>query len=744
VPRAGVPRVPARTSVAEKEKEKEKEMPVTRILTSIVLTLCFASSALAQTRAEKASARASEKANADEAKSKEMIENAAADPDAKKLPVSFKGNVHADAVLIPAKDARRIFGPEIGNRYAVIEVNVSNRSPDDTLIIHSIFVDYSGWALSGTSPDDGTPPNDAEFQASTIPTQVASEEYRVVRGQFLNAQTWRRRSWALRLLTLAGNVAGAYTFSINEQGFIKGIAAFNGVVVPGINTAWPDTSQDQLNRINDFGFQANKVVAKQSSEIIVCFFPIDRFLTPGFRKLFLKSPSLFFAPGLMLADAIMEKDITKALGDDLGITPSTIGATEGTVTPTLKRYLPCYMRILEDARSGTVPENSKYYDQIKRYEVGTCLPMFGLTEEFDKNGRPTGVIKPVDSNVKDFNLSKNQGFAAFMALDYLSQASLNRVHVTIEGSMTVETTDIPPNIDAVVFDKAGDCDSEKTPCFWSPAVAGGVRTGTISGSYLAGASVAIDAPGVTDVTALSEGSNDKQLRFSFKLTQGIPSGGITFKATKPKPGSATPLASQPWTVPVGYDPPHLSVSKVEKKDATTLTVTGEQFDNTPTYPLVVTLHPPSGSDVTASSVTVKSRTEMEVKIPPEAKTAGCWTLTVKVKDADGLGLTQENNNFNIPPTVKTATLDGDKIVVEGEALNAHDCDGKAPTYSLIHGGVTSPFKPESGSSAAKATFPLPSGVKAKDADATWKVQVKFGGEDVKDSPFKVDVAPQQP
>src|SRR2546423_8328088 len=151
------------------------------------------------------------------------------------------------------------------------------------------------------------------FQASTNPNQVASEEYRVVRGQLLDAQMWSKRNWTMRLLTLAGNIAGAYAFSISEDGIVRGLNAFSGVVVPGIREAWPDGTIEQLNRVSDFGYQANKLIPKQGAEVIVCFFPIDRFLTPGFKKLFLRSPALFFAPLQMLVDKSLKKEADEVL-----------------------------------------------------------------------------------------------------------------------------------------------------------------------------------------------------------------------------------------------------------------------------------------------------------------------------------------------------------------------------------------------------------------------------------------------
>ena len=647
---------------------------------------------------------------------------------------SIKPNVTAQAVLIPRVDARRIFGAEIANNYAVIEVNVGNKSGDAALIIHGIFIDYKYWALSGSSGrstaaadlDDPARAVAEPFQASTIPSQVASEEYRVVRGQLLDAQMWSKRNWTMRVLTFAGNLAGAYAFSINEEGIVKGLNAFSGVFVPGIREVWPDGTIEQLNRVSDFGYQANKVIPRQGAEVIVCFFPIDRFLTPGFKKLFLKSPALFFAPLQMLVDKKLKNEadgIIKGLDSSLSVED-------------LHKALPCYLRATRGSLITPAGDDNSFAALMDRNAAATCREEFGIDLVDDKNKKSGKVLQ-----VKDDAAGQGK-FKKLLVLDFISQMSLNNVSVTVDGVMTLDTTAIAAKIEAVAFDKVADCDGEKSPCFWSPEAGGGVRTGTISGSYLTGGSLDIAEAGglkIEDMKVIYEGSSDQQLRFSFKLTQGVPAGNLTFKVNKSKPVTNAPLESQPFVVPVGYDPPHPAVTKVEKEDDTTLTVTGEQFYNTPTYPLVFTLHPPSGDDVEvkSSSVTVKSEKELEVKIPSEANTVGCWTLSIKVADVLG---TAKNNSFSVSPTVNKATRIGDQIVVEGAGLSDSDCGKKLPSFKLVHGDTAFDLTPENPPTATKATFTLAGDAKA--ADSTWKVQVQFDGKDVKNSPLQLTIPKQ--
>src|SRR5215213_10882482 len=95
-----------------------------RILVSITLILCVAGTTFSQDRA---------------------MQNAVRNGKPLATQITVFGNVTAQAVLIPRVNARRIFGDEIANNYAVVEVNISNKSTDAALIIHGIFIDYSNW-----------------------------------------------------------------------------------------------------------------------------------------------------------------------------------------------------------------------------------------------------------------------------------------------------------------------------------------------------------------------------------------------------------------------------------------------------------------------------------------------------------------------------------------------------------------------------------------------------------------------
>ena len=236
-------------------------------------------------------------------------------------------NITVEAVLLPAPVSKALFGKAIANQYAVIELTISNKSHDAALIVTSILIDYSEWLMSGTAKalaaaglpaTAASPPRTLQAAAAN---QIASVEYRIVRGEALDAQAWTARNWAMRLLQFVGVIATGSDFAFKEIGIAKSIGAFTGQVIPAAQVLWPDGTVAQLDRISDFGFRTNKVIPKEASDIVVAFFPLDRFITPGLKKLFLRSPAVFFVPAAALVDQTVR-------GQIIGVLQRLIGAAQ--------------------------------------------------------------------------------------------------------------------------------------------------------------------------------------------------------------------------------------------------------------------------------------------------------------------------------------------------------------------------------------------------------------------------------
>jgi hypothetical protein len=645
-------------------------------LISLLLTVCLGSVTLAQDSLDP--------------KTKKLLDQAAKNGNGLQTEITVNASVHVQAVLIPRIDAKRIFGKEIGENYAVIEVNVGNKSPTAALIIHGIFIDYRDWPLSGVPPSEFIAQRSTDkYQAPSVPSQVASEEYRVVRGQLLDAQSDTVRNRFLRWLTLAGNLAGAFTFSINEQGIVKGIAAATGVGIPGVATAWPDRTVEQLNRVSDLGFRTNKLVPKESSEIIVCFFPIDRFLTPGFRQLFLKSPALFFAPLQMLVDKTVENDAKFAVEDLL------TGA--GLKFDDLRQGLPCFMKVRH-------PEPDRL-----GYDV--CMAEMGLETYKDPgtNQEKMRVLVQRDANDKvvlDENrkpkLLNKLGFNRFLALDFIGNVSLNRITVTVDGVMAVDINSIAARVDEIEIDKVADCGDSGDECLWTDLTAGGgVRTGVIRGSYMKGAELKLaeaEERSITDLEKIDEGSSDSELHFSFKLNAPIPNQTkLHFTLTKPaESANGKPFESNTWEQVVAYSPSATSIRSVAVDNAslpTKLTVTGKGFA---AKPLVVSLIPKSGDAVDAvtvapAAITLKNSTAFEVTLPigDEKLKAGCWYVQVKA----GEPTSNKSASFAIPPepSLDSAELSDKFIFVKGKDLTDFTgCGGQQVYFKLLKENAAQP------------------------------------------------------
>jgi hypothetical protein len=658
-----------------------------RVITSLLLTTCFYSVAFSQNAAN-------------------QVQKAATNGSPVPTLITVGDSVRASAVLIPRVDARRIFGSEIANNYAVIEINVGNKSPDASLIVHGIFIDYSKWALRGGTGDSGPSESiDERYQSSTVPSHVASEEYRVVRGQLLDARNWSKRAWTMRLLTFAASLASAYSFSLKENGILKGLEAFGGVGVPGFREVWPDSTIEQLNNISDFGYRTNRAIPKQGAEVIVAFFPIERFLTPGFKKLYLKSPALFFAPLQMLVDKKIQKDVAAAL--DVGIDDFQA----------LTKKLPCYMSV----------QHSLHVNR-KAPDFDFCLQDLHLK----------------DKSTKERLMFEASGEATeYRLINFLNAVSLNNVSVVIDGVMSVETTAIAASIDTITFDDVTDCGNDNTPCFWADLDADeGLRTGTITGKYLKGASIEIENAAkleITDLKTISEGSDDNTLHFSFKVTKPIaPDQTLRFRVTKPNPANADkPLVSNTREFLIHHanpTPPEIKDVKQDEPAKGKLTIKGNGFLDSPTFPLTVKFQAPDGTE-TEAKIVEKHRTQFVVEMP--SSPAGCWRGTVSLGTSIRATLNGEDCFcFFIAPAPKldSATLDGRLIMLEGEDLvPTQVCKGPALGFEISKGDKTVKFQVVGPQPPDPTRMILRLRDGEPDIDEDWVVKVLLDGAEIKEN-----------
>jgi hypothetical protein len=546
---------------------------------------------------------------------------------------SVNENVSIHAVMLPYDVCKSMFGGKIANRYAAIEVIVSNRSADAAMIVQNLYIDYSNWLLGGVI--GGQPPPPLKPHESGIDKgHIASLDSRLVRGDLLNASVWSARNTVIRALQLAGSIAAAYQFSIEEKGIISGIAAFTGQVVPGVETFWPDNTIAQANRISDFGFQVNKVVGKQSAEIIVAFYPISRFLTPGVQDLLKRAPALLFTPGQMIFD---NKTFHLVQVD----APELLSSEERTV---VQNYLKC---VEADHRS----ESRKQL----------C-----------------------DSSTKG---SGSNGGSTL--LRFINSFSLNNVRVVVGGIMTVDVTSIPPAIQDITVTGGN------TAGTW--AQSGQVKA-VVKGKYLTGASLNIleaDKYGITDAAAVTTGSTDTVLNIQFTLTKPIPSDTV-FTVTLSKKttvdGAEKTLTSNPYLLKVSYPPPQPKITAVAPPVDGKVAITGaDLFDANGT--LAITLLPTGAAglkNVTVSKDAITAKpTEIDIDLSKLGQTLqpACWQPQVSISALLVPGPTA----FAQPQAVKidSAESDGKKVTVKGSGfIDLKDC--KSPLKFQVQNDTVPP------------------------------------------------------
>jgi hypothetical protein len=409
------------------------------------------------------------------------------------------------AVLIPASLARRIFGKEVSNNYAVVELIVSNEDEKAALVVHSVFLDYCKWNLSGVAPSATTittpaGPTAPSSQVFNLPCQVASIEARLIRGELLDAQQWTARNWTVRSLTALGSIAGGFAFPFSGD-VAKGIAAFNGEVVPGAANLWPDGTVNQINRITDFGFQTNKVIPKQAADILVAFFPIQRFLTPGFKKVFLKEPAALFVPGEMLAD------------------PETKKIFEQYVQPWAETFPVSNAKSPDTGQAA--PGKQDLQNTMRRATVEDCtsdLQSRADVTEVNKAGAEKSTTGDNSGGMNDQTAVNHENLCKLQTI--LNRVSLNNIRVGLQGAMTVDVSTVPATIYDVQFDN-GNTDAS----IWTKTNT--PQTGTISGVYLTGGDPeVVDSKGTkySDIAISkdTDGASDTELHFTMKISKCIP------------------------------------------------------------------------------------------------------------------------------------------------------------------------------------------------------------------------------
>ena len=572
---------------------------------------------------------------------------------------AVSGKVSVEAVLLPYDVARHVFGREVADSYASVEITVSNHSTDASLIVHTVYIDYSQWALSGyiylkqardaqqerakkaaeqekdgKSTASGTPnetPLQTEttvYEAETKANQIASVEYRAVRGQALDAQPWTKRNITIRALRLAGSLASAYSFVTRDQDIIHGITAFAGQGVPAAETFWPDGTVEQMNRISDLGFKVNKVIPKNASDVIVAFFPLDRFLTPGLKTMFKKSPALFFAPYAMAFDHEARKQLRPLFVDFIG---------EEEADKFMKAlplvYMCNYLSIVE----STEPKQ----DLSSEKPTSTQTPLDQKTADCESK------IKALGTEQK---LTDAEQSIVPTVMKFLSHASLNTVRVVVGGDFTVNINDIPAMVNGIDLDKGVGA--------WTTT---GDQTGILRGSFLANGDpqiVEADTLGIKIAAVDKTADSTMKIKITLPNPPLKPGTTLTFRVDKTNAETKKTVQGVPFSfqVPKPVEGTELSLGNVFANDDATVNVKGANFsDNTKVllFSDPAKVSDPAKADVSLSKNDVKSVKSDEIVIDLCQVKNFDFDKKWTVKIQDGAQVAPQSQPLNAPAAAKS-------------------------------------------------------------------------------------------
>jgi hypothetical protein len=581
-----------------------------------------------------------------------------------------RDNVSVHAVLLPYEVCSRVFGKETAEHYAAIQVIIANRSDQANLIIQSLFADLSAWLLAGASFKRQDTLGDIEpWEAAIRPGALGSVEYRGVRGQLLTRRPYTARNTLIRVMKLAGSIAAAYQFSLSEQGFLRGIAAFNGEVIPGTEAFWPDDTIEQLNRISDVGFQVNKVVAQQSAEIVVAFYPLKRFLPGGFREIFKREPSLFFAPASMAVDTR-----TREL---------------------VKKYAP---DVLELVNLGKIRKALHVLDELQ-----------GVGEDQRKSQ-----ISKYDSDTQE----------GLKHLKLLNSISLNAIRIGIGGIMAVDMDSLPPAIESITIDNDGSG-------IWAEAgtFTGVARGRYLQKSTLEVADS--ESLGITG-ELLPDDASDTSVKIRFTTTKPIPSGAIISLRLKKNiimGGKSRTVYSAPYLIRPVYTIKEPTIESV-KRNASVVTVQGANFFDSGQFAL--RLVPSQSASAAKIDVPKKAYVRKPDNIvvdltkvsPPLA--AGCWSVEV---EAPPYVPKQSRDMFSEPltATIDNITKSGSRVVVVGKGFfEPANCNSGTLSFTLAaEGKEEQAVKGYKRESPTQVSFDVPEGANGK-----WTVRLYIDKQNV--------------
>jgi len=171
-------------------------------------------------------------------------------------------NIKVTQTVLDPGTVSDAFGRRIANRYIALQVTVANRDPDYQFLIHDI-----------------------KIRVPLKHIEQSSVELSILRGTAEKGQLNDRRNWVDRALRGLGTIAaGALVIDKFGHSYAPTVAVFNGPLITAYEAIFPDFTINQMNRLNDSAYSANKIVPARQARVMVAFIPQSELLAKAERK----------------------------------------------------------------------------------------------------------------------------------------------------------------------------------------------------------------------------------------------------------------------------------------------------------------------------------------------------------------------------------------------------------------------------------------------------------------------------
>ncbi|SPE44251.1 exported hypothetical protein [Candidatus Sulfotelmatobacter sp. SbA7] len=174
-------------------------------------------------------------------------------------PVNGNQTLYCSQALLDYEQAKQIFGKGVADRYIVVQVTIRNLSDNYEYILQDVRV-------------------------GTTEAVVASIDRKLVRGLAEKTEQFSARAIAIRLTLAGATMLTGIAGIVGNSALTSAANLTAGPASSGLQTAIPDLTKAELNRISDLAFSASQTVIPKHSSVPLVAFLSSKIFADHFKK----------------------------------------------------------------------------------------------------------------------------------------------------------------------------------------------------------------------------------------------------------------------------------------------------------------------------------------------------------------------------------------------------------------------------------------------------------------------------